>query len=169
MPSLVNLTVRPIEGAAEREWGARLMASSEPWLVLGRTVDACRREIQDPSREVYVAVQDGEAVGVIIITLAGPFSGYVQGICVSPGHRGRGVGTELLSFVEARIFRDSPNVFLCVSSFNAGARRLYERLGYVLVGELKNFVVSGHDELLLRKTRGPLSDFRAPDPGSPKS
>jgi ribosomal-protein-alanine N-acetyltransferase len=165
MPSPLDLTIRPLESAAEREWCAQLMASSEPWLTLGRTVEESNRAMQDPSREVYLAVQGTEAVGFIILTLTGPFPGYVQTVCVSPEHRGSGVGTQLLAFAEARIFRQSPNVFLCVSSFNVDAQRLYERLGYVLIGELRDYVVSGHSELLLRKTRGPLSEFTAPHPG----
>ena len=165
MPSPLDLTIRPLESAAEREWCAQLMASSEPWLTLGRTVEESNRAMQDPSREVYLAVQGTEAVGFIILTLTGPFPGYVQAVCVSPEHRGSGVGTQLLAFAEARIFRQSPNVFLCVSSFNVDAQRLYERLGYVLIGELRDYVVSGHSELLLRKTRGPLSEFTAPHPG----
>ena len=74
----------------------------------------------------------------------------------------RGVGRRLLAFAEERIFRESPNVFLCVSSFNAGARRLYLRLGYELIGELKDYIVRGHSELLMRKTRGPLREFQRP-------
>lgn len=41
--------------------------------------------------------------------------------------------------------------FLCVSSFNPRARALYERLGYELIGELKDFVIDGASELLMRK------------------
>ena len=48
---------------------------------------------------------------------------------------------------------------MCVSSFNLGARRLYERLGYKVVGELSDYIVRGHSELLLRKTTGPLAGF----------
>ena len=165
MPSLTHLNIRALEGAAEREWCAQLMVSSEPWLTLGRTVEQSRRAMQDPSREVYLAVEGGEPVGFIILTLTGPLPGYIQTVCVAPEHRGRGVGAQLLAFAEARIFGKSPNVFLCVSSFNVDARRLYERSGYVLVGELKDYLVAGHGELLFRKTRGPLSEFTAPDPG----
>lgn len=46
---------------------------------------------------------------------------------------------------------------MCVSDFNHGARRLYGRLGYRLVGELTDYVVAGRSELLLRKTVGPLT------------
>ena len=72
--------------------------------------------------------------------------------------RGRGLGSALIAFAERRILRDKPNVFICVSSFNARARRLYERMGYEVVGELKDFVVRGHSEFLLRKTTGPLAE-----------
>ena len=56
---------------------------------------------------------------------------------------------------EEIIFSYSPNVFLCVSSFNKKAKRFYERLGYKRVGILKDFLIKGADEYLLRKTKGP--------------
>ena len=62
-------------------------------------------------------------------------------------------------FGEERIFGETPNAFVCVSSFNKGARRLYERMGYEVIGELRNFIVPGHSEVLLRKTIAPLSEF----------
>jgi predicted GNAT family acetyltransferase len=74
--------------------------------------------------------------------------------------RGRGLGTRLLQAVEERVLRETPNVFICVSSFNPGARRLYERLGYRLVGELTDFVIPGQSEILLRKTIGPRITFK---------
>ncbi|MDQ3427572.1 MAG: GNAT family N-acetyltransferase, partial [Gemmatimonadota bacterium] len=78
-----------------------------------------------------------------------------------PEERGRGLGTFLVRWAEARIFRESPNVFLCVSSFNVNARRLYQRLGYSVVGELTDFLVEGYSEILMRKTMGPWSSFRS--------
>lgn len=77
-------------------------------------------------------------------------------MCVDPALRGRGIGTELLRFAEDRIFSRFANVFMCVSSFNHGARRLYARLGYEVVGELRDYLVAGQGEILPRKTRGPL-------------
>jgi ribosomal protein S18 acetylase RimI-like enzyme len=78
---------------------------------------------------------------------------------VAPEARGQGLGTELLRWAEARVFGEQPNLFLCVSSFNPDARRLYERLGYQTVGVLEDFLVAGLDEILMRKTRGPLLGF----------
>ena len=107
-----------------------------------------------------MAREGKDLVGFLIINMAGAFAGYIQTVCVAPQRRGLGIGARLVAFAEERIFRESPNVFLCVSSFNSGARRLYERLGYRVVGELPDYVVRGHSEILMRKTLGPLRDFQ---------
>jgi ribosomal protein S18 acetylase RimI-like enzyme len=49
---------------------------------------------------------------------------------------------------------------MCVSSFNLKAKALYDRLGFETIGILKDYVVKGHDEYLLRKSLGPVSDFK---------
>jgi len=54
----------------------------------------------------------------------------------------------------------SPNIFICVSSFNKGAIKLYDDFGFKLVGELNDFVKVGFTELLLRKTFGPIAGFK---------
>ena len=46
-------------------------------------------------------------------------------------------------------------MFICVSSFNSGAIKLYYEFGFKLIGEMENFVKEGFTELLLRKTVGP--------------
>ena len=74
---------------------------------------------------------------------------------------------DLVIFAEQRILKESPNVFMCVSSFNHGARRLYERQGYKMVGELTDYIVEGYSEILLRKTRGPLTHFIHGSPQAP--
>lgn len=133
-----------------------MMATSEPWITIGRDFDGCLTLLQDPTREVYVAFDDAEIRGFIILNMHGAFVGYIQTICVAPATRSSGVGSQLIAFAEQRIFRETKNVFLCVSSFNPRARALYERLGYEHIGELKNYLIDGASELLMRKTRGPL-------------
>ena len=95
-------------------------------------------------------------LGLVVITMYGTFKGYIQALCVAPEARGQGLGEKLMRYAERRIRRESPNVFLCVSSFNKGAIRFYRRLGYRKAGLLKDFLVKGSDELLLRRTWGPL-------------
>jgi ribosomal protein S18 acetylase RimI-like enzyme len=136
-----------------------MMAGSEPWVTLGRDFEASLRQVTDPTREVYVADAGGELLGFVVVLMGGAFKGYVQTLCVAPAWRNRGVGRALLAFAEERILRESPNVFMCVSSFNHGARRLYERLGYEPVGELSDYLVAGHSEILLRKTTASWQDF----------
>ncbi len=135
---------------------ARLMAASDPWLRLGIGRAGCLETIKTPYRELHVALRGSALEGLVLITMYGTFRGYIQALCVAPGARGGGLGGLLMRRAEERIFRDSPNVFLCVSSFNKGARRFYRRLGYRQAGLLKDLLVKGSDELLLRKTQGPL-------------
>jgi ribosomal protein S18 acetylase RimI-like enzyme len=139
---------------------ARLMASSEPWITLGRSFEASLAIVRDPTREVYLARDETGIAGFLILCMTGAFVGYIQTICIDPRCRGQGLGTKLVEFAEERILSVSPNVFMCVSSFNIEARRLYERLGYTVVGELVDYLVQGHSEILLRKTVGPWCSFR---------
>ena len=148
-----------LSSPAEAEVCARLMAGSEPWLTLRRSYESSLRIVQDPTREVYVARQKGEIAGFVILCMTGAFVGFIQTVLVHPDRRGQGIGTRLVEFAEQRILRESPNIFMCVSSFNDSARRLYQRLGYGVVGELTDYIVAGHSEILLRKTLGPLSGF----------
>jgi [ribosomal protein S18]-alanine N-acetyltransferase len=130
---------------------ARMMACSEPWVTLGRTYEASLSIVQDSTRETYIARADGTVAGFLIICMTGAFVGYIQTVCIHPDYRGRGLGSRLVVFAEERILSEVPNVFMCVSSFNHDARRLYERLGYQVVGELTDYIVAGHSEILLQE------------------
>ena len=109
----------------------------------------------------YILIKYGnEIAGFVILQICGTFSGYIQTICIVK-YRGKGFGTKLLQFCEERILKFSPNVFICVSSFNHGAIKLYYEFGFKLVGELENFVKEGFTELLLRKTVGPRVGYKS--------
>ena len=154
------LAMRPLAGESEARFCAGFMVASEPWLTLGLTFEQVLQRLSDPTREIHVAIRETQVIGVLILFLAGPLNGYIQTIAVHPDWRCRGIGTQMIQWAEERIFRQSPNVFLLVSSFNAHAQELYERLGYRRVGELPDFVKTGCSEILMRKTHGPLSGFK---------
>ena len=158
------MVVRHLESDDEVRACALIMASSEPWVTLRRDYGASLEILRDPAREVYVAVRAGtsDVVGFLILIMRGAFVGYIQSIAVHERWRGRGLGSRLIAFAERRIFRESPNVFICASSFNERARALYDRLGYETVGELRDYVVRGHSEWLLRKSIAPLTDWTTP-------
>lgn len=153
--------VEPLDRESEAPECAELMVTSEPWLTLRLSRETAFSVLTDPVKEVH-AIRDANGVaGFVVIDMRGLLRGYVQTLCVRADCRRRGLGSTLLRWAEDRIFRDTPNVFICVSSFNEGARRLYEKSGFELVGTLRELVVPGHDELLLRKTRGTWEAFRS--------
>jgi len=136
------------------------MTDSEPWVTLRRTYDESLKILSDSSKEIYVAVKGGALVGFIILNMQGAFVGYVQTVCIAPEWRSKGIGSRLLKFAEDRILSEVPNVFMCVSSFNKDAQKLYQRLGYEVIGELKDYIVAGYSEILLRKAIAPLAEFK---------
>ena len=101
-----------------------------------------------------------EVVGFIVLIMSGALVGYIQTAGVMPEWRNKGIGTELVKYAEDMIFSRAPNAFMCVSSFNRRAQELYKRLGYETIGELKDYVVPGHSEVLLRKTIAPITEFK---------
>jgi [ribosomal protein S18]-alanine N-acetyltransferase len=138
---------------------AQLMSQSDPWTTLGLPYEYCIKAFEGGFREVFLAECENELAGFVIMQTQGTFKGYIQTIFMKASWRGRGLGKELIQFCEDRILKYSPNVFICVSSFNPGAIRLYEELGYVRVGELKDFLKNGYAELLYRKTMGPIVGY----------
>jgi len=137
--------------ADERLWAGRLMASSEPWITLGRGEEACRAACVDRDYVVLVAREDGAPLGFARLHPRGVAgSPYLASIAVAAAVRSRGVGATLLDAAETR-FPGARWMFLCVSSFNARARVLYERRGYRTVGELPDYVVDDLVEILMVK------------------
>lgn len=154
------MRITRLSSERDRRAAAALMAASDPWLALGLRPEHCLKTFGVPYRETYAAREGGEIAGFVVIAMYGTFRGYIQVLFVAPGLRGRGLGEELMAFAEAKIFARSPNVFLCVSSFNKGAIKFYRRLGYRKIGLIKDLFIKGSDELLLRKTEGPLREFK---------
>jgi ribosomal protein S18 acetylase RimI-like enzyme len=150
MPTSQDLTIERAE-ENDFEWCARLMAGNEPWITLRRSLDECRVALRRPGSELFVARARRRPAGFILLHPYG-FAGspYIQSVAVAEGARSRGIGTQLVAFAErqmaARRF-----IFLCVSSFNRRAQKLYRRLGYQCVGEIPDYIVEGHSELLLCK------------------
>ena len=64
---------------------------------------------------------------------------YISEIMVSPKAQGRGLGTALLDAVEQWALPfGMDKIRLEVLESNEGARRLYERTGYMMVGRTEN-------------------------------
>lgn len=136
---------------ADYDWSAALMASTDPWITLGRDVPRCMASLRRPHAELYLARRGDKRLGFICLQEQGVAgSPYVVAIAVAAEARGLGVGTRLLRFAETR-WPGVRGLFLCVSDFNTRARALYERFGFHLVGELVDYAAPGHSELLMEK------------------
>jgi ribosomal protein S18 acetylase RimI-like enzyme len=86
---------------------------------------------------VLVATVDEEIVGFVMFTVRqGRYrqdvrQGSIENIYVRPGHRGRGIGSALLSAAEGRLADDGVDtVTLEMMASNEDARRFYRRHGY---------------------------------------
>jgi [ribosomal protein S18]-alanine N-acetyltransferase len=150
MATSEELTIERAE-EIDYDWCARLMAGSEPWITLRRGLDGCHAALRRPGSELFVAREGGGPAGFILIHPYGcAGSPYIASVAVAEGARGRGLGTQLVAFAE-RQMTGRRFVFLCVSSFNRRAQELYRRLGYWRVGEMPDYAVEGHSEILLCK------------------
>jgi len=136
----------------ERDWAAKLMTGSEPWLTLGITLEQCMKSCHDPEYLLYVAQVNGVPAGMILLHRRGVAgSPYVKSIAVAEAFRSHGVGEELMQFSENLFRNDAKHIFLCVSSFNKRAQIFYERHGYSVVGEFKDYIIKGASEILMHK------------------
>jgi [ribosomal protein S18]-alanine N-acetyltransferase len=156
--TIIRLTTDPPDIA----FCAQMMSVTDPWITLGMNYEQCCKAFEGGCKEIYVVETENTIAGFVILQTCGTFSGYIQTICIDKAYRGKGFGRKLLHFCEERILKFSPNVFICVSSFNKGAMKLYYDFGFKLVGELENFVRAGFTELLLRKTVGPRVGYHYP-------
>jgi ribosomal protein S18 acetylase RimI-like enzyme len=155
-----KVLIRPTTDPKKFAVCALMMSKTDPWITLGMNYEQCLKAFEGSCKEIHIVENENVIAGFVIVQTCGTFSGYIQTICIDEEYRGRGFGKKLLQYCEERILKYSPNVFICVSSFNKGAIKLYYKFGFRLVGELDNFVKAGFTELLLRKTVGPRVGYR---------
>jgi ribosomal protein S18 acetylase RimI-like enzyme len=139
---------------------AQIMCSTEPFITLKFTLEKCKAALRGEFKEVYVVRIENEIAGFVAVQTYGLMRGYIQTIALKPEFRNKGIGTALLKFSEERILKEFPNVFMCVSSFNYEAQKLYYRIGFEKIGTLTNHIIQGVDEYILRKQGCPTSEFK---------
>jgi GNAT superfamily N-acetyltransferase len=66
-------------------------------------------------------------------------------------HQGKGLGFEIMSWLEKEARPASQNLWALVSAFNTKGRAFYQRAGFVELVPLTDLVKAGCDEILLRK------------------
>lgn len=155
-----TISIQLAESDEHLAQSADLMYTSDPWVTLKFTEEKCRMAVRGDYKEIYVAQVDGQFAGFAVIQFYGVLRGYIQTLAVMPEMRSKGIGKALILRCEERILLEHPNVFICVSSFNHRAKQLYEAMGYEQIGVLKDYVVRGYDELILRKAGVPYAEYK---------
>lgn len=76
-----------------------------------------------------------------------------QLISVKEEYRGKGIGKNLMGFLENLAFENANKIFVVVADFNPDAKHFYEKLGYRQVGEIPNLYRKGINEHLMMKEK----------------
>ncbi len=111
-----------------------------------------------PSAVFLVAESAGRVVGegvALVRTHKGSASGRIYSLAVDDRHRGRKIGSQLLTSMLGELTaRGVGNVYLEVDRSNADAIGLYERNGFATVGVLPDYYGAGRDGLhMVRGTK----------------
>ena len=96
-------------------------------------------ELDNETSLFYVAVEDGQVVGYIGMSFVLD-EGYIYNVAVKADSRKNGVGSALIQTLVTHC-RKNNFAFLTleVRESNAPARSLYEKFGFIKVGERKNY------------------------------
>ena len=79
-----------------------------------------------------------QLIGVVLTSMVAPGVGHTTQLCVLPGHQGHGLGRRMiLASMDALNAMHATELSLTVTSSNAGAVQLYEKLGFQT---LKTFI-----------------------------
>lgn len=127
---------------------------SDPWKTLNEHIDFPR---YISLKQAHVCIADEETAGFVIFTAEPVFArgGYLRAIGVAPALRNRGIGKKLLAFAEKKTAHLSPNLYLCVSSFNRQAQTFYKSRGYTKTGTLPGLIRPGISEYIYWKRLRP--------------
>jgi ribosomal-protein-alanine N-acetyltransferase len=138
----------------------RLILGTHPWVTLQYDESNIQAIVGSAQRDNLLIARVGLDIVGFALSADGILLGeYLKILVVDGAHRSQGVGRRLMEALEQRAFRSWPNVYLCVSDFNRGAQEFYRRLGYEEVGILKDLLLPGRGEVLMRKTIGVWQGF----------
>ncbi len=141
-----------------------ILSASEPWKRLGETFDF--NKVLSRDRQIgtaHVLIVGKEVAGFVVFSPYPVFArgGYLRAIGVAPLKRRQGFGKVLVRFAEKSTVRFSPNLYLCVSSFNRKAQAFYKNLGYQRIGVIPDLLVRGASEHIYWKRLSQLKTRRS--------
>ena len=103
-----------------------------------------------PRALILVACSDERQAGCIVADLH-ERQGRILNLCVDPDFRRRGSASTLMTLAEEILPTD--HLALMVEDKNHGAQALYRKLGYLPVGDLRNYYGRNRHGILMEKRR----------------
>lgn len=130
---------------------AEVISIQEPWITLKISKTDSYNFLSSDIVTNFGLFREAELLGFISLQLNGVLTPFIRRIAILPDYQNKGYGRALMEETENMVKKNSQNIFLLVSSFNEGARKFYQRLGYTETGVIKDLLLPGYDEILMRK------------------
>ena len=89
------------------------------------------KALKDPESRLYILLKDGQVIGTCTVDLSSN-TNYFYGLAIAELERGNGYGSYLAkSLVNQLIEQNDKEFQIAVEDSNVGAKRLYEKIGFV--------------------------------------
>ena len=89
------------------------------------------KALKDPESRLYILLKDGQVIGTCTVDLSSN-TNYFYGLAIAELERGNGYGSYLAkSLVNQLIAQNDKEFQIAVEDSNVGAKRLYEKIGFV--------------------------------------
>ena len=87
--------------------------------------------LKDPESRLYILLKNGQVIGTCTVDLSSN-TNYLYGLAIAELERGKGYGSYLAkSLVNQLIEQNDKEFQIAVEDSNVGAKRLYEKIGFV--------------------------------------
>ena len=89
------------------------------------------KALKDPESRLYILLKNGQVIGTCTVDLS-TNTNYFYGLAIAELERGQGYGSYLAKFLVNKLIEQNDKEFqIAVEDSNAGAKRLYEKIGFV--------------------------------------
>jgi len=87
--------------------------------------------LKDPESRLYILLKDDQVIGTCTVDLSSD-TNYFYGLAISEPERGKGYGSYLAKSLVNKLIEQNDKEFqIAVEDSNVGAKRLYEKIGFV--------------------------------------
>ena len=89
------------------------------------------KALKDPESRLYILLKNGQVIGTCTVDLSSN-TNYLYGLAIAELERGQGYGSYLAKSLVNQLIEQNDKAFqIAVEDSNLGAKRLYEKIGFV--------------------------------------